>query len=297
MPNDNNLKIGLLLKILKQFDGNRDKLHEFIENADTAMRLASEDDSPTVFEFIKCNITGKARSQIRNREFDDWPALREYLKINYSDKRSHSHYQVELGQCKQGANEAVMIYANRIETLLLKLCNSLEEGLGDAEKKANIKLLQTQALNVFLNGLNDSLTVLVKSQKPPSLEEAVSLAAAEEMMLRDRSSKSQQSPSSFCNYCKKHGHLITECRKKAHREAQKGKTDFKTNTNVSTVNSDKVCNYCKKVGHLIGECRKREYNNRKRAQVNCTDAQAGNEPNRFLSAEARSHVVMADLLQ
>lgn len=57
-----------------------------------------------------------------------------------------------------------------------KLCSSLDEKLTDAEKKANVKLLQTQERKVFVAGLNRELEIVEKALNPKSLEEAISLA-------------------------------------------------------------------------------------------------------------------------
>lgn len=94
------------------------------------------------------------------------PSLKTFLVESFSDRRAHGQYQLELNKCRQRPGENVSNYANRIEELLLKLGESLDEELSAVEKKANLKLLQNQAMNVFIAGLSRDLDIIVKAQKP-----------------------------------------------------------------------------------------------------------------------------------
>lgn len=69
---------------------------------------------------------------------------------------------------------------NKIENYLVRLTNSLDSSLSTIEKEANVKLLRSQALNIFITGLNKDLNIVVKAQKPHTLEDAIILAQAEE---------------------------------------------------------------------------------------------------------------------
>ena len=259
------------IKLIRTFNGEKTKLYEFIENAEMALSLVSDSEKTVLLSFIKGNILDRARAQIRNRDFPDWESLKSFLLESYSDVRSHAQYQLELNCCRQQTTENVTSYSNKIETLLLKLCNSLDEKLTDAEKKANVKLLQTQARNVFVAGLNRELEILVKAQNPKSLEEAISLAQAEEVWQTSkvetrRFSKGNNSNNSnhsnhsnhskpgkkFCAYCKRDNHNVEEC----FRKPSPAKT-----FPVRAMEVKKSCNYCKKEGHTIDECRRRAYNN------------------------------------
>lgn len=141
----------------------KNKFYEFLENANSAIELADDDDKDTILEFIKCSLTDKARQAIRNRDFPDWASLKAHLKDHFCDRRSQGQYQLELNTCKQKPNEPVSSYSNRIETILVKLKNSLDDTLSASDRNANCKLLESQAKTVFVNNLFGDLGLLVKS--------------------------------------------------------------------------------------------------------------------------------------
>lgn len=174
------VKIELAERLLTTFDGDKSKLYEFCDNCDKAISLIDPNIRPILFAIIITKITGNARALIRNREFNDWTALKAHFLDAYSERRSHGQWQLELSSCRQNVNETVLSYANRIENCLIKLTNSLDNYLTVVEHAACIKLLKTQALNVFIMGLDKDISMIVKAQKPDSLEDAIQYAIAEE---------------------------------------------------------------------------------------------------------------------
>lgn len=267
------MKIELLVNMIPKFDGNKNSFYDFLDNCDLAQTLAQDSQKPTLLTFIKSKITGNARALIRNREFDFWSDLREHLAETYSDKRSASQYQLELNLCRQSYNEPVSHYAHRIENCLIKLTNSLDTTLTSVERQANVKLLRNQALSIFLTGLNRDLNIVVKSQKPQSLEDAISLAQAEEkeqkarydierfkyqkVNLRPYTQPQHSRPNTQPQYTRSYPQPQKQYSHNAFMHTLKSNQPF-LNQSV------KQCKYCKHMGHTIEECRKRQYNNNKR---------------------------------
>lgn len=85
-----------------------------------------------------------------------------------------------ISNSKQAYNEDVLSYSRRVENCLIKLINSLDNNLTPVDRRACVKLLQKQALGVFIMGLRKDISILVKSQRPESLEGAIHIAPAEE---------------------------------------------------------------------------------------------------------------------
>lgn len=270
--------LNILIKLIPTFNGDKTKLHEFVDNCSTAYRLCSNAEKNTILEIIKCNIHDKARLQIRNRAFTDWPTLKTFLLDAYSDRRSHAQYQLELNSCRQTMNESVMEYSSRLERILLKLINTLESQ--EPEKSANIKLLQQQGLNVFLTGLKQELAILVKAQKPDSLEEAVGYAQSEEMEQKSKQEMSKfskiQTTTKTCTFCHKVGHTYQTCFNRTKNVSspftkntsssfhyKNASPSFNGNASSRFINttrvSGKFCRYCKKPNHDITECRKLQF--------------------------------------
>lgn len=284
------IKIELAEKMLITFDGTKAKLFEFCDNCDKATSLIAENLKCILFTIIETKITGNARALIRNRTFANWPALKNYLLETYSEKRSHGQWQLELSSCKQAYNEDVISYSQKIENCLIKLTNSLDITLTQVERAACVKLLQNQALTVFLMGLHKDLSIIVKSQRPETLTDAIQYAIAEENEQKSRREiqKFQNlnlKDTKHCSNCNKSGHTTINCYFKnkpnyvPRNSNQQIKEEpnirhFKSNDHQTNRNSHisqntsnyniKSCNYCKKTGHTIDICRKRAYNNNKR---------------------------------
>lgn len=276
------IKIDLLVNMIPKFDGNKINFYDFLDNCDLADSLAKSSSKHTLLTFIKSKIVGNARAQIRNREFEYWSELRSHLVETYSDKRSHAQWQLELSLCKQEPRENIVSYSQRIENCLVRLTNSLDPNLTLAERKANVKLLRSQALTIFLMGLNKDLSIVVKSQRPQSLEDAISLAQAEEKEQQARREIDRHSnPSHFrqnnTNYPKYSGYNSSKPQlSNFNSKPQQQRTFFSHSMSLNPTpkpsfhspmqTPPKQCRYCKNLGHTIDECRKRQYNNAMRNQ-------------------------------
>lgn len=280
------IKIELLVNMIPKFDGNKSHFYDFLDNCDLAESLATPNIKSTLLTFIKSKIIGNARSQIRNREFESWGDLRLHLVETYSDKRSHAQWQLELSLCKQEHRETVSAYAHRLENCLVRLTNSLDPNLSIAERNANVKLLRNQALAIFLLGLNKDLNIVVKAQRPQTLEDAISLAQAEEKEQIARREMDRHSNQSFVK-SNSHFSRPNNFNQKSNFQFRQGHRTFSSHSitnqpkynptynptypnSQSSHQNTKQCRYCKNLGHTIEECRKRQYNNSLRQQNQVT---------------------------
>lgn len=237
-------------KCLIKFDGDRNKLREFIDNCESALKIIKEEDKAVMFEIIKTKVTGKAKLLSQNREFDNWNALKNYLENAYSEKRSQAQWELELHSCRQNRNESVHDYSNKIENCMVKLINSLDSSMTRVELAACEKLIRNQTLNVFISGLVDPLITIVKSQNPKCLEDAFDIALAEEReTISRRETQKFRNVSSYdetrrlkCSVCGRNGHLAHNCFKNiTHRPAGfSSQQGFSSNSNYSGVNQPRV---------------------------------------------------------
>ncbi|KAL3274338.1 hypothetical protein HHI36_015737, partial [Cryptolaemus montrouzieri] len=200
-----------------------------------------------------------------------------YLLDGYTDRRTQAQWQLELHSCKQNANEGVISFANRVENCYIKLLGTLDDTLDDERRNIHTEMLQTQALNVFLMGLNREVAMIVKARNPNTLEESIRLALSEEQELKSRLEIARyqnvgNSNSRFCTNCNRNGHTSFNCRSQNQGRKNFSQPQSFTNNQFQKQNirqignnayvNKKICNYCKNVGHLIHECRKRQYNNK-----------------------------------
>lgn len=107
----------------------------------------------TLLSFTKSTIAGSARALSKNRKFYSWNDFKSHLIDTYSDKRSHVPWQREQRLCKMTYHESVTSYARRLERTLVRLTNRLDPDLSFAERGANVKLLRSQVLTIFIMGL------------------------------------------------------------------------------------------------------------------------------------------------
>lgn len=310
------ISLELAEKMLIKFDGTKNKLYEFVDNCDKAYDLVKPELKSVLFAIIETKLTDNARAIVRNRTFSDWNSLKNHLLDAYSEKRTVGQWQLELNSCKQGAGESVMSFSNKIESCYVKLINSLDETLSKEARSACVSLLKNEALSVFLTGLQTNLSILVKSQRPDSLEKAIACALNEEQEQKSKQEifKYQNVNNNFarhCNICNKPGHATFSCRfnKQTSQFGPKPQNQYvrhfngKKNQNSlpipnqSPSNSNfsetqrKFCAYCKNKGHTIRECRKLEY--KKKLNNNQTSSTTSDSSSNFqnaapLSTERRS---------
>lgn len=284
-PTKMSISLELAEKMLIKFDGTKNKLYEFVDNCDKAYDLVKPELKSVLFAIIETKLTDNARAIVRNRTFADWNSLKNHLLDAYSEKRTVGQWQLELNSCKQGTGESVMSFSNKIESCYVKLINSLDETLSKEARSACVSLLKNEALSVFLTGLQSNLSILVKSQRPDSLEKAIACALNEEQEQKSKQEifKYQNVNNNFarhCNICNKPGHATFSCRFNKQNSHFNPKTQNqnirhfngkKNNTNSLPLQNQfpnsshfgevqgKFCAYCKNKGHTIRECRKLEY--------------------------------------
>lgn len=275
------LSLEIAEKMLIRFDGNKNKLYEFIDNCDKAMSLIKPELKAILFAIIETKLTDKARAITRNRNFLEWIDLKKFLLDAYSERRTEGQWQLELHSLRQLPADNVITFSNKVENCYIKLLNTLDSNLSREAREACTTLLKNQALNVFIRGLNKDISILLKSRNPNTLEEAVALALAEE---QEQLSNLEIQKQVFCNICKRNNHSTANCRYKndqnknirhfqnlqnnycKNQNSSKFSNNYHNNgqhSNVRNESSQKFCRYCKKPGHLIENCRKREYNNSK----------------------------------
>lgn len=279
---------GLLCK----FDGSKSKLFEFIDNCDQAYEIVRDEFKPMLFSVIKTKLTDNARAVVRNRNFENWNALKNPLLDTYTEKRTRGQWQLELCSCRQNLGESVLQFANKVETCYIKLLSTLDETLDTDKREIYSSMFKEQALNVFIAGLNKDLSLITKSQKPNSLELAISLAMQEEQEIKSKSEISKfqnlhinNSKPKNQNYDQRNhnqNYLSGNHMNKFISKPNQTNTYFRNNVRhvqtqptrcsyckkfghtIENCRGNEFCNYCKKTGHEINECRKRKYNNERR---------------------------------
>ena len=163
-------------RMINRFDGTKGKISEFIDNCDKAYSTIDPAYRPLLLTIIETRITDNARAMVKNRTYEDWNMLKNHLIDVYGEKRTLGQWQMELNSCRQGNNETVANFANRVGNCYIKSIGCLDHNKSIEARKSCIELLQNEALHVFISGLNSTLSLLVKSQRPTTIEDAIGIA-------------------------------------------------------------------------------------------------------------------------
>ncbi|XP_031358971.1 uncharacterized protein LOC116182576 [Photinus pyralis] len=295
---DQFLSLDAAVKLLTNFSGDsKESVTEWIDNCEIILNSVRQVDSHMLFQIIKTKVSGKARNFIKYRNFQNWDFFKEHLEELFAEKRTLSHWQLELNSTKQSKGENLDTYSNKIEKCLSNLLDVATVNKTQEEAVTISELLRLQALNVFVTGLQEPLKMHVKSRDPKTLESAVELARIEEReLLSNRDSQNyfgykvnsnQRTVQGNCFVCKKSGHSASNC---FYKNNSVKTNDSRVQNFVSvkkpqvfSMQSQPICFYCKKPNHRIADCRKRIFNERLKATQNdnphSINRNSGNEKN------------------
>lgn len=169
------------IKNLPIFSGNKRETLAWVEEVEDTLELfktwANKPIYPQLIRAVKGKITGDAREiLIAAGNPSNWAEIKEVLLHSYGDKRdlaSHiqSLFYVTLGK------KTITEYYNKIkqiETSIRSTANSVDEFKGaNKQLGAFVGLLSTTR---YVDGLGENLSMIVRSHKPTSLEEAYNYA-------------------------------------------------------------------------------------------------------------------------
>ncbi|XP_018407676.1 PREDICTED: uncharacterized protein LOC108783574 [Cyphomyrmex costatus] len=258
--------------MIPEMDGtSRDRVQEFIQASDYAMRHTQPSDASTLLDAVLCTkLKGKAMKTFKNREITSYEQLKDELETEYLSRRSTAHLQLEFNSLKQKPTETAQAFGRRVEDIAIELYDSMEEGKNhnSIQQQAILEHVRDQALANYQIGLREEIKTLVRSQHFRTLQEVIAGASSEEKIkgLNDRhrayqrdkktdsnyySPRNLRNPTPQCGKCGKTGHIGQNCR--TSRYANKfslPRAEKRAGINIV----EKFCTYCKKAGHNREEC-------------------------------------------
>lgn len=253
--------LNVLLQFIQKYDGSREQLNPFLTNCNNAIDLASSSQKEILFKLILSKLEGRAQAACAIKEFDNWPQLEDFLKVQFGERKHYTHLLSELQECKQGPEETVSQFSLRVETCLAKLITEINISIPTKRKMelaGRVAAMEDLALHTFIMGLNPKLATIVRCRDPENLNSAINFATTEEKILLCSERKATQTQSATNSN---------------NRPRIPNKTmHFRNNTYsfqpARTNTTPLICRYCKFPGHSIENCRKREYNNKRRTDYN-----------------------------
>lgn len=255
------LDLGILLKFVKSYDGSRDTLNSFIVNCNNAFNLATDTQKPILFSYILCQLQGKAEIACSIKEFNTWDQLKDFLKIQFSERKHYAHLLMDLQESRQGPAENVTQYSLKVETCLSSLLTEISlSTTKQKELPGRTAAMEDLALHHFLMGLHPRLSNIIRCRTPKNLNEAINLAVSEERIQQSLYKKP------YPQFESKNNTYNTSI-KRFQVQPIKPKLNYQPHSFSSSGPPGLFCRYCKSSGHDIKDCTRRDfYNNRYRDQ-------------------------------
>lgn len=219
-----------LAYLISEYEGDQCFLNDFIEACDFVSNHIKDEDKQHFVLLVKSKLKGRAKTCISSRNVTDWETMKNLLIGHFGDCRDTASLLRDLSSMWQNSSEAGRAFFDRISNMNTKVRSSvnLDTNTDAAGKIVLNQAYEQHALRTLLAGLRSPLGQVVRSQKPNSLSEAAQLIIEEERIVYAQSgnetiTKSNASPT-FCNYCKKTGHEISVCRKRAYVNTNQSKS-------------------------------------------------------------------------
>lgn len=175
------LSFGEAIKLIPKFSGGSEGVYsQFEKKCDFIMGHVNTDLKPVILEAILAELTDKASEAVRYREISSWEELRKHLRSIFGKTHLVQFLQKQLSQLRQFDKESVQDYANRVEKIYHELTCALTVDKPANGTKIIAQTIQSQALSIFISGIQYAIRIILKANKVTTFEEAVFLALEEE---------------------------------------------------------------------------------------------------------------------
>ena len=131
--------LNILLKIIKPYDGSRDTINIFLSNCNNAYELASEPQKFILFKYILSQLLGNAEIAACIKDFTTIEQFKDFLKIQFCQKKHYADFITDLQESKQLPIENVIQFAIKVESILVQLLTE-------------ISMNPTKKSKIFFNG-------------------------------------------------------------------------------------------------------------------------------------------------
>ena len=108
--------------INQQFNGDKRKLKELVDNVATAFDLVNSNQHDLLLKFVKTKIKGEARNKLLARDLTTtWRDVKQILEEIYGIRRTLDYYACRMFSSRQGASEKIASWGSRIDTMQSEL--------------------------------------------------------------------------------------------------------------------------------------------------------------------------------
>lgn len=168
------------IKNLPNFSGNRKETLAWLEDTENTLKLFEMYHGTPMFQQIlraaKNKITGEAKEiLIAAGNPNDWPSIKEILLNSYGDRRDLTSHIQSLFYIRQGKKNLTEYYnkVKAIDTAIKSTAAAMDDYKHST--RAINSLIGLMSLTRFIDGLDDQISMHVRSYRPQSLEEAYTI--------------------------------------------------------------------------------------------------------------------------
>ncbi|KAJ3622225.1 hypothetical protein MTP99_002750 [Tenebrio molitor] len=172
--------IEVALKMIPEFKGNKDQLDKFLTCCVIVFGTATTEADQSIFlNVVKTKLCDQAYNLIKYKTINHWAQLKVLLKDHYKERRTMAQIQMELNlSSRQKRCQNFCIF--KIEKILGELDDVYISTHGEESTETIQKLNKATALKAFVDGLNDSIKLIIKACRFDDLPSAIEAACDEE---------------------------------------------------------------------------------------------------------------------
>ena len=169
---------------IPQFDGKNPPLKEFLQDIANGAVFVTDITEPGFIKAVLAKLKGVARESVRDKQFSRVKDLIAHLKKIFAPTKKYQWYSESIVNLRMKQSETVSDYNDRVQGLLSGARHAIEEqytGTYGPTKESAImmKPVIDCALDAFIRGLPDDISIFVDTRNPKDLSEAFELRKQE----------------------------------------------------------------------------------------------------------------------
>lgn len=171
-------KVPNIVKDLPDFTGNPRDLSTWILDVEDCLELFSDFQNSYHYHLVLKTIRRKIKNEandilVSNNTPTNWNEIKEVLRLYYADKRDLMTLDNQLKAMSRKQHESIETYYSRVREMITLISSAIAtDETWKGHEPALIKLYNMMALDTFIRGLGEPLSMFCKNYKPNSLAAA-----------------------------------------------------------------------------------------------------------------------------
>lgn len=171
-------KIPSIVKDLPEFNGNARDLSTWILDVEDCLELFNDFKDSFEYHLVMKTVRRKIKNEandilISNNTPNNWVEIKEVLRLYYADKRDLMTLDNQLKTMSRRNQETIEVYYSRVREMITLISSAIStDETWKGHEAALIKLYNMMALDTFIRGLGEPLSLFCKNYKPKSLASA-----------------------------------------------------------------------------------------------------------------------------